>query len=83
MTLHNPISGNDPGLSKPRRAPPKGVLTPTEWADVHDALSLALDALGDGPGDVDRGFLMNLILNQRIAIKISHNRMQKIEGGKQ
>ena len=82
MTMQNPISGNDTGLTKTRRAPPKGVLTPTEWAEVHDALTLALDALGDGPGDVDRGFLMNLILHQRIAIKISHNRMQKLEGVK-
>ena len=80
MTLHNPISGNNPGLpAKPRRAPPKGLLTPNEWAEVHDALSLALDALGEGPGDVDRGFLMNCILNQRIALKITHARMQKLE----
>ena len=80
MTLHNPISGNNPGLSaKPRRAPPKGLLTPTDWAEVHDALTLALDALGDGPGDVDRGFLINCILNQRVAIKITHARMQKLE----
>ena len=42
-------------------------------------MTLALDALGDGPGDVDRGFLMNCILNQRVAIKITHARMQKLE----
>ena len=83
MTLHNPISGTAPGLSKPRRAPPKGILTPTEWSEVFDALTLALDALGDGPGDVDRGFFQNCILNQRIALKITHARMQKMEVGKQ
>ena len=83
MTLHNPISGNAPGLPKPRRTPPKGILTPVEWAEVHDALTLALDALGDGPGDVDRGYFHNCVLNQRIALKITHNRMQKMEGAKQ
>lgn len=82
MTIHNPASGNNPGLPK-RRTAPKGVLTPTEWAEVHDALSLALDALGEGPGDVDRGFLMNCVLNQRVALKITHNRMQKMEGGRE
>lgn len=79
MTIHNPISGHDTGLSvKPRRTPPKGLLTPTEWAETHDALTLALDALGDGPGDVDRGFLVNCILNQRVAFKITHARMEKL-----
>ena len=81
MMTNNPIPGNAPGLpSKSRRTPPKGLLSPTDWAEVHDALTLALGALGEGPGDVDRGFLMNCVLNQRVAIKITHNRMQKLEG---
>ena len=81
MTMHNPISGNNTGLpAKSRRTPPKGLLTSTEWAEVHDALTLALNALGEGPGDVDRGFLVNCVLNQRVAIKITHNRMQKLDG---
>ena len=78
MTIHNPALGRDTGLSKSRRTPPKGVLTPTEWAEVHDALTLALDALGEGPDDVDRGFLMNCVVNQRVAIKITHARMEKL-----
>jgi ABC-type nitrate/sulfonate/bicarbonate transport system ATPase subunit len=49
-----------------------------EWAEVHDALTLALDALGEGPDDVDRGFLMNCVVNQRVAIKITHARMEKL-----
>ncbi len=82
MTIHNPVSGNNPGLPK-RRAAPKGVLTPTEWAEVHDALTLAIDALGEGPGDVDRALLRDCISHQRVAIKITHNRMQKMEVGRE
>lgn len=79
MTTNNANLATDTGLpAKTRRTPPKGLLPPTEWAEVHDALTLALDALGDGPGDVDQGFLVNLVLNQRVAFKITHARIEKM-----
>ena len=65
----------------PRR--PKGVLTQTEWDEMRDARVLALDALGDAPGDVDQTFLVNSILHQRIALRIAHKRLDKLKGGEQ
>ncbi|MCA0272394.1 MAG: hypothetical protein LCH69_10070 [Proteobacteria bacterium] len=61
------------------RRKPKGVLTQHEWDEMHDALTLALDALGDGPDDVDRGFLVNSILHQRIALRIAHKRHERLK----
>ena len=52
----------------------KGVLTPYEWAEMRDALTLALDALGNGPEDVCKDFFVN----QRVAIRIAHARMEKL-----
>ena len=58
---------------------PRGVLTPLEWAEMHDALTLAIDALGEGPAEVDQPFLLNCITNQRIALKIAHARLEKLK----
>lgn len=75
MTYHNPVSGNVPAMS---RRKPKGTLTALEYAEMHDALTLALDALGNGPDDVDQPNLMTCIANQRIAIKVAHGRMERL-----
>ena len=78
MTIQNPFPGNDLGLSAKPRAKPKGVLTPSEWAQVYDYCTLTLDALGDGPADLDRGFLMNAIMHQRLALQITHRGLERI-----
>ena len=81
MTIHNPVSRNNPGLPK-RRLQPKALLTPTEWAELHDALTLALDALGEGPADVDGPFLLNCIMHQRGALRLAHavkERMERVQ----
>ena len=50
MQTQNASRANAPGMSTTRRKP-KGVLTATEYAELHDALTLARDALGDGPDE--------------------------------
>jgi hypothetical protein len=82
MTQLNPSRGNNPAMTKVK-APPKGVLTDLEYAELHDALTLALDALGDGPEDVSWDFLMNCVMHQRFGLKITHGRIDRIkkEGG--
>lgn len=44
---------------------------------MHDAIELAKDALGDGPQDVDEGFLVNNILHLRSALTIAHKRAER------
>ena len=78
MTHHNPALGTDTGLSATRRKP-KGILTPTEWAEVFDALTIALDALGDRPEQVDHARFLNCVANQRIALRVTHKRLQATE----
>ncbi|SDK62456.1 hypothetical protein [Paracoccus chinensis] len=48
------------------------VLTQSEWDELHDALELALDALGDGPADVDMLYLVNCMIHQRVALRLTH-----------
>lgn len=56
----------------------KGAFTPFEWAEVRDALVLALDALGDGPDDVSPDFLANCMMNQRVALQVTHRRAERL-----
>lgn len=67
--------------SKRPASRPRGVLTQAQWNEMHDCLTLALDALGDGPKDVDYDFIVNCIMHQRIALRIAHARMDKLKGG--
>ena len=60
---------------------PRPVLTALQWAELHDALTLALDALGDGPDDVDAPFLINCIMHQQGALRLAHALKDKMEGG--
>ena len=62
--------------ASPRAA--KGILTPFEWAEMRDALTLALEALGNGPDDVCKDFFVNCLINQRVAIRIAHARLEKL-----
>ncbi len=62
--------------ASPRAA--KGILTPFEWAEMRDALTLALEALGNGPEDVCKDFFVNCVINQRVAIRIAHARLEKL-----
>jgi hypothetical protein len=76
MTLQNPASGNAPGLPNSPRT--KGVLSAVVWNELHDFLTLALDALGDGPEDFDMSFLINAYMHQRLAMGITHGKMESL-----
>lgn len=52
------------------------ILTQDEWNELHDALTLALDALGDGPTDVDLPYLANAMVHQRIGLRLTHDKMR-------
>lgn len=56
-----------------------GVLPEAKWNELHDMLTLALDALGERPQDFTPDFLMNAVLHQRLAIKISHAAMERAQ----
>lgn len=66
---------NTPGL--PDQTP---VLSGEKWAELHDMLTLALDALGDKPEDFTADFLANAVIHQRLAIRISHQIMREHGG---
>lgn len=67
MITHERAAGaTDPGLP--------AVLSQDEWDELHDALTLALDALGDGPADVNPDYLVNCMLHQRIALRLTHGK---------
>lgn len=78
MTFKKPLPGNGTGL--PSRSRAKPLMTQSEWASMHDSLTLALDALGDGPADVDGPFLLNCVMHQRGALKLAHRLKDRMEG---
>lgn len=53
------------------------VLPAEQWGELHDMLTLALDALGDRPEDFSPDFLANAVIHQRLAMQISHKAMQR------
>lgn len=69
-------SHNTPALPKQTRQ--QGILTPVVWAELHDFLTLALDALGDRPEDFNAAFLHNAVLHQRLALRITHGALQRL-----
>lgn len=76
MTKHTRISRADTGLPA---AKPCGVLAPAVWNELHDFLTLALDALGERPEDFNPAFLRNAVIHQRLAIRISHGAMERLQ----
>ena len=66
---------NTPGL--PDQTP---VLSPDQWAELHDMLTLALDALGDRPEDFSPDFLANAVIHQRLASRITSKAARRIGG---
>lgn len=68
---------NTPALPKQTRS--RGVLTPVVWAELHDFLTLALDALGDRPEDFNQDFLRNAVMHQRLALRICHGAMERMQ----
>lgn len=81
MTTKNAASAT--GNVLPLRKPGKNLLSDQAWAELHDSLTLAIDALGDSAADVDGPFLLNCIMHQRGALKLSHRikeRMDKTVG---
>ena len=88
-TDKNPVSGDakgqpdlhrhtlSAGMASARRKP-KSLMTATEYAELHDALTLASDALGDGASDVDRVALRDCVDNQRIGLRITETRLGRV-----
>lgn len=72
MNNRNPSRGNSSAMRRPKPA-----LSPTEWAELHDYLTLALDALGDKPEHFGNDFLQNAVMHQRLAIKITHKALER------
>lgn len=56
------------------------VLPAEKWAELHDYLTLALDALGDQPEDFNPAFLHNAIIHQRLALQMTHKAVRQIGG---
>lgn len=67
---------NTPGLPNQTRS--YGVLLSDQWAELHDLLTLALDALGDRPEDFNPDFLHNAMMHQREALKITHKAARRM-----
>lgn len=61
-------------------APASGVLSARAWCELHDFLTLALDALGDKPEDFNPDFLANSVLHQRLAMRITSGAVLKVGG---
>lgn len=61
---------NHPNITRP-------ALTPKRWAELHDYLTLALDALGERAEDFNHDFLANAMIHQRLALHLTHEAMQK------
>lgn len=57
-----------------------GVLSAKKWSELHDFLSLALDALGDKPEDFNPDFLANAVLHQQLAAKIMRGAARRTGG---
>lgn len=74
MTTEKRARANGPGLPT--------VLSQEEWDELHDALELALDALGDGPGDVDMSYLVNSVSFQREALRLATRRLEAMRLGR-
>ena len=68
MSSLNPSRENSRALPKSATKP---VLTALRWAEMHDALTLALDALGQKPKDLTESLLAYSVANQRIALIIA------------
>lgn len=70
-------SHNTPALPKQTRS--RGVLSPAVWNELHDFLTLALDALGERPQDFSPDFLRNAVMHQRLALRICHGAMERLQ----
>lgn len=60
---------------------PTGVLSAAVWNELHDFLTLALDALGERPEDFTPDFLTNAITHQRLALRITHGAKERLGQG--
>lgn len=54
------------------------VLPDEQWNQLHDYLVLALDAIGERPAEFDAAFLRNCVMHQRLAIQLTHKRLEQI-----
>ena len=72
MILHNPtlFAALETKDSRQSKAAHRS-LTDAEWCNLHDALALAMDALGSAPEEVDAGNLKDCTSNLVHAYKIA------------
>lgn len=68
--MPNPVPAAATGL-------PSATLTAARWGQLHDMLTLALDALGDSPEDFSPDFLANAVVHQRLALRITNVAMRR------
>ncbi|MEM9395118.1 MAG: hypothetical protein AAGA38_14760 [Pseudomonadota bacterium] len=70
---------NDRGLPEKgtRWTRPQPVLGQDHWAEIHDALTLAIDALGDGPSTTNRDFCWRNLGVARAELKRAQRRAEK------
>ena len=67
---------NTPAL--PKQTQQRGILPDERWNELHDFLTLALDALGDRPADFTPDFLRNAVMHQRLALQITHRAIERM-----
>lgn len=67
MTIQTPI--------RPHKRLP--IFSQDDWDNVHDALVLALDAMGDGPSTTDKAFVAHNLRYVNTQLKRSYRRAQK------
>lgn len=58
-----------------------GALPPALWGELHDSITLALEALGERPEDFTPDFLANCLMHLRVAMKITNLSTREIAKG--
>ncbi|MEM8579756.1 MAG: hypothetical protein AAGF50_00975 [Pseudomonadota bacterium] len=66
-----------PAEKRTRWTRPQPVLGQDHWDEMHDALTLALDALGDGPASTDRDLCWRNLGVARAELKRAQSRAEK------
>lgn len=61
--------------------PKPAVLSDRAWNELHDFITLSLDALGDRPSDFDEHFLRNAVTHLRLSIRIADGALERITTG--
>lgn len=67
-------------IRRAKPADPVAAMPADAWHELREKLEMALEALGDLPGDFDRDYLANCVMHQREALKLSHRFFWGAEG---